>query len=820
MPDARDLQTQLQESLAERERLLDEIRLLRGALDRHGVPFPEPSNDPVIVHETGVPASSPSPEEKITLFRALFRGREDVYAERWEARDGQSGYMPASEKNWKALLASKPENRKKVHKKTRKLLPLTDQVLRLHLTGKKTIGIYPLLTDDTCWLLAADFDKKTWQDDAMAFLASCRRIGVPAYLERSRSGNGGHVWILFERAIPAILARKMGCAILTQTMERRHQLGLDSYDRLFPNQDTQPKGGFGNLIALPLQKAPRDNGNSVFIDDTFRAYPDQWRFLASMCRVSPDQVVKIVSDAARTGQIVGVRMSIADEESDDEPWMLPPSRKHADKPIQGPFPEQLTIVRGNLIYIPKSGLPEPMLNRIIRLAAFQNPEFYKAQAMRLPIWDKPRVISCSEDLPQYVALPRGCLDEVCQLLEGYGISVTTRDERFAGTPIEVIFHGHLHEEQLAAVARALQRDEGVLCAPTAFGKTVVASKLIAERKVNTLVLVHRQQLLDQWRERLALFLNVPPKSIGQIGGGKISRTGVIDVALIQSLQRKGVVKDFVAEYGHVIVDECHHLSAFTFEQVMKQAKARYVVGLTATPTRKDGHHPIIFMECGPMRFNLSARQVAGRSPFRHLLLPRPTDFRIAEGATDVTIQDLYSALVVDVTRNQQIIEDVLNAVRLGLTPLVLTNRTEHLECLARGLSAIENVMVLKGGMGKKQRRAIAEKLSSIPEEVSRVILATGSYIGEGFDDPRLDALFLTMPISWRGTLQQYVGRLHRVHYGKRVVKVYDYVDTQVPMLARMYDKRLKGYSAIGYAVETISGPAGTALENPGGGLVL
>jgi superfamily II DNA or RNA helicase len=820
MPDARDLQTQLQESLAERERLLDEIRLLRGALDRHGVPFPEPSNDPVIVHETGVPASSPSPEEKITLFRALFRGREDVYAERWEARDGQSGYMPASEKNWKALLASKPENRKKVHKKTRKLLPLTDQVLRLHLTGKKTIGIYPLLTDDTCWLLAADFDKKTWQDDAMAFLASCRRIGVPAYLERSRSGNGGHVWILFERAIPAILARKMGCAILTQTMERRHQLGLDSYDRLFPNQDTQPKGGFGNLIALPLQKAPRDNGNSVFIDDTFRAYPDQWRFLASMCRVSPDQVVKIVSDAARTGQIVGVRMSIADEESDDEPWMLPPSRKHADKPIQGPFPEQLTIVRGNLIYIPKSGLPEPMLNRIIRLAAFQNPEFYKAQAMRLPIWDKPRVISCSEDLPQYVALPRGCLDEVCQLLEGYGISVTTRDERFAGTPIEVIFHGHLHEEQLAAVARALQRDEGVLCAPTAFGKTVVASKLIAERKVNTLVLVHRQQLLDQWRERLALFLNVPPKSIGQIGGGKISRTGVIDVALIQSLQRKGVVKDFVAEYGHVIVDECHHLSAFTFEQVMKQAKARHVVGLTATPTRKDGHHPIIFMECGPMRFNLSARQVAGRSPFRHLLLPRPTDFRIAEGATDVTIQDLYSALVVDVTRNQQIIEDVLNAVRLGLTPLVLTNRTEHLECLARGLSAIENVMVLKGGMGKKQRRAIAEKLSSIPEEVSRVILATGSYIGEGFDDPRLDALFLTMPISWRGTLQQYVGRLHRVHYGKRVVKVYDYVDTQVPMLARMYDKRLKGYSAIGYAVETISGPAGTALENPGGGLVL
>jgi len=419
-----------------------------------------------------------------------------------------------------------------------------------------------------------------------------------------------------------------------------------------------------------------------------------------------------------------------------------------------------------------------------------------------------------------VALPRGCLHELCQLLENHGISVTTRDERFAGTPIEVIFQGRLHEEQVDAVAQALQHDEGVLCAPTAFGKTVVASKLIAERKVNALVLVHRQQLLDQWRERLALFLDLPLKSIGQIGGGKIVRTGVIDVALIQSLQRKGVVKDFVAEYGHLIVDECHHLSAFTFEQVMKQAKARYVVGLTATPTRKDGHHPIIFMECGPMRFNLSARQVAGRSPFRHLLLPRPTDFRIAEGATDVTIQDLYAALVVDVSRNHQITEDVLNAVRVGLTLLVLTNRTEHLECLARGLSTIENVLVLKGGMGKKQRRAITEKLNSIPGGVSRVILATGSYIGEGFDDPRLDALFLTMPISWRGTLQQYVGRLHRVHYGKRVVKVYDYVDTQVPMLARMYDKRLKGYSAIGYAVETIGGSAGTASDNLGSGLVL
>ena len=804
MQDIRDLQIQLQESLRDRERLRADVRRLKDALTDHGVPLPDLQGENPFSHELELPAASLSPAQKITLFRSLFHGREDVYAERWEGRDGQFGYMPASERNWKALLASKSEDRRKVHRQTRKLLPLTDQVIRLHLTGIKTIGIYPLLTDETCRFLAADFDKKTWQEDAMAFLATCRKLGVPAYLERSRSGNGGHVWAFFERAIPAILARKMGCAILTQTMERRHQLGLDSYDRFFPNQDTLPKGGFGNLIALPLQKVPRDNGNSVFVDDVFLAYPDQWRFLASIRRVSSEQAERIVGDAARTGQIVGVRISIVDEDSDDEPWTIPPSKKLADKPIHGPFPERVELVRSNLIYLPKNGLPEPMLNRVVRLAAFQNPEFYKAQAMRLSTWDKPRVISCGEDLPQYVALPRGCLQEVHQLLEGHGICVTTRDERFSGKAINVVFKGQLHDEQIKAVAQTLQHEEGVLSAPTGFGKTVVASKVIAERKVNTLVLVHRQQLLDQWRERLAVFLDLPVKSIGQIGAGKIARTGVIDVALIQSLQRKGEVKDFVAEYGQVIVDECHHLSAFTFEKVMKQVKARFIVGLTATPTRKDGHHPIIFMQCGPTRFNLSARQVSERSPFRHLLLPRPTDFRPPNGIADVTIQDVYAALVIDAGRNQQVIKDVLGAVRLGLTPLILTNRTDHLERLAVGLSSIENVLVLKGGMGKKQRQAIAEKLGSLPEDVPRVILATGSYIGEGFDDSRLDALFLTMPISWRGTLQQYVGRLHRIHQGKRVVRVYDYVDALVPMLARMYEKRLKGYRTIGYEIEAIN----------------
>jgi len=714
----------------------------------------------------------------------------------------QLGYRPAGQKDWEAILASRPEDRKKVDRQTRTLYPFTDEVVKLHLTGKKAIGIYPLLTDETCWLLAADFDKKTWQDDALAFVATCHRMNVPAYLERSRSGNGGHVWIFFERPFSAMHARMMGCAILTQTMERRHHLGLDSYDRFFPNQDTLPKGGFGNLIALPLQWMPRQNGNSVFVDDALHPYPDQWQLLASVRRIQHDQVEWIVNDASRRGQVVGVRTALTDPDAQDEPWTMPPSKKVADMPVQGPFHECVELVQSNLIFIPKSGLPEPMLNRLIRLAAFQNPEFYKAQSMRLSTWDKPRIIFCGEDLPQHVAVPRGCLQEARSLLDRHGIRLTLRDERTIGRPIDVTFQGELYPEQSDAVEKVLRHDEGIICAPTAFGKTVVGAALIAERKVNTLVLVHRQQLLDQWRERLAAFLDLPIKSVGQIGGGKSARTGVIDVAVIQSLQRKGEVKDFVAEYGQVIVDECHHISAFTFEQVMKQVKARYVVGLTATPTRKDGHQPIILMQCGLTRFSVSARAAADKSPFQHLLVPKPTDFRMPAEATELTIHDVYAAMVLDSGRNQKIITDILAAVHQGFSPLVLTHRKDHLEQLAAGLSSIENLVILKGGMGKKQRREVADRLNAIPDGVPRVLLATGSYIGEGFDDSRLDTLFLTMPISWHGTLQQYVGRLHRIHHGKRVVRVYDYVDAQVPMLARMYDKRLRGYRAFGYALET------------------
>ena len=792
-------------------RLREENARLRRLLAVHSIPIPRlPAENPPPT-KTVKPSPPVDKEDRarqrIAVFRSLFRGREDVYARRWENADGRHGYMPAVVKDWKAINKSRPEDRKKVDQKTRKFLPLTDAVIEDHLLGKETIGVYALLPDETCWFLAADFDKTTWEYDSLAFLETCQELNVPAALERSRSGKGGHIWIFFERALPAITARKLGCVLLTRTMERRHQVGLDSYDRFFPNQDTMPKGGLGNLIALPLQRAPRKQDNSVFIDHDFHPHADQWQFLSTIQRMPVDAAEEIVAEAQRKGDLIGVRMSITDDEEAQDPWTLPPSRKRKERPIEGPLPKTVQIVRANLVYVESKDLPPAMLNRLLRLAAFQNPEFYKAQAMRLSTYDKPRVIACGTEFVQHIAVPRGCLTETLALLEAHKIRPEVRDERNAGTAIEAEFQGRLRPFQEEAVAKITAHDEGILCAPTAFGKTAVAAWLIAKRKVNTLVVVHRQQLLDQWQERLRMFLDLPTKSIGHIGGGKVDRTGCVDVAVIQSLYRKDEVKDFVAVYGQVIVDECHHISAFTFEQVMKQVKAKYVVGLTATPTRKDGHHPIIYMQCGPVRFSMSARTMTETTPFEHKVTPRHTEFRMAADLNDVTIQDIYAALVNDVPRNEMIANDIVRAVESGRCPLLLTGRTEHLQYFAAKLAGVaKHVFVLKGGMGKKQRRETAAALAAVPENESRVILATGSYIGEGFDDARLDTLFLAMPISWKGTLQQYVGRLHRLHDNKRFVQVYDYVDNYVLMLARMYERRLKGYSTIGYVVEQASSP--------------
>lgn len=585
-------------------------------------------------------------------------------------------------------------------------------------------------------------------------------------------------------------------------MERRPDIGLDSYDRFFPSQDTLPQGGFGNLIALPLQKRPRAAGNSVFIDDALSPYDDQWMFLSSIGRMSLVDVEEIVRDASETGRILGVR--VADEDEVLDPWTLPPSRRRKNLDISDELPARIDLTLSDQVYLAKENVPPPLRNRLIRLAAFQNPEFYKAQSMSLSTWGKPRVIACAEDHPRHLALPRGSYEDALALLDSLKIEVSTHDERNQGEPIDLAFQGDLRPDQKTAARKLLKHDTGVLSATTAFGKTVVATWMIAQRGVNTLVLVHRRQLLEQWVERLSEFLGIPKKEIGRIGGGRKKATGRIDVAIIQSLVRKGAVKDCVADYGHVIVDECHHLSAHSFELALRRTKARYVLGLSATIARKDGHHPIIFMQCGPVRHRVDAKAEAIARPFDHSVIVRPTGFRpvlVANSDQRIQFQDLYRELITDRDRNEMIRKDILQSIREGRSPLVLTERREHLELLAASLeNEIEHVVVLQGGTGITQTKAIADQLAKIKPAQQRVLLATGRYIGEGFDDPRLDTLLLTLPVSWHGTIAQYVGRLHRLHEGKTEVRVYDYADLNVPMLSRMFDRRCHGYEAVGYTI--------------------
>jgi superfamily II DNA or RNA helicase/very-short-patch-repair endonuclease len=684
-------------------------------------------------------------------------------------------------------------------------------VIRWHLQGHDdhsrdfVMGVYPMLLDETCFFLAADFDKTTWQDDVAAFLETCRQMNLPAALERSRSGRGGHIWFFFNEAVPATLARKLGAHILTETMERRPDIGLDSYDRFFPNQDTLPPGGFGNLIALPLQKRPRESGNGVFLDERMTPHPDQWEFLSSIHKISRVEVEEVVRLAEAKGKVIGVRLVPEGDEEQAAPWLAPPSRRRKDTLIAGPLPKTLELTLANQIYIAKEVLPPALRNRLIRLAAFQNPEFYKAQAMRLSTYDKPRIIACAEDHPKHIGLPRGCLDDLRQTLSDLNIKAVFRDQRNPGQLLKVTFQGELRPEQIVAAQAMLAHDTGVLAATTAFGKTVVAAWLIAQRGVNTLVLVHRRQLQQQWIERLSIFLGMPVGAIGRIGGGRNKATGLLDVGVIQSLVRNGVVDDLVGNYGHLVVDECHHLSAQSFEQVARQAKAKFVMGLSATVTRKDGHHPIIFMQCGPVRYRVSAKERAAAHPFEHRVMVRPTDFRPLRPANPNVRQqfhELYEELIADEQRNQLICHDLIQAIREGRSPLVLTERNEHLDSLAKQLAGeVQHLVVLRGGMRKKELDAISARLAAIPAEEARVILATGRYVGEGFDDARLDTLFLTLPVSWHGTIAQYVGRLHRLYDGKREVRVYDYADLNVPMLARMFDRRGSGYEAIGYKLQ-------------------
>lgn len=730
-----------------------------------------------------------STAEKVNIFRRLFIGREDVFAVRWENASGRSGYSIACHNEWKPAVCNKPKI-KCGECPNRKYKKLNQQVIYDHLSGTHTVGLYPLLPDNQCRLLAIDFDKSDWQLAAQSFSRACQEFDIPHAIERSRSGNGAHIWIFFSEKVSAKDARLLGFGLLDKAMEYHAGLSFDSYDRLFPNQDTMPEGGFGNLIALPLQRQPRQSANSLFVDSNRAPYPEQWEFLSGLGRVSSNQLYHLIEKIKSSSNPI--------EAQQLKPWEQGLPIAHSK--IKD-CPEAVTITLVNQVYIPLKEpsleLPSVLTARLKRLASFANPVFFKTQALRFSTHGIPRYICCARIEQNYLAIPRGCLDEAIRLLEEQEIRIDFDDKRNSGVKLTKLnFLGELRKDQRKVVNALIKHDVGVLHAPTAFGKTVTAIGVIAKRKVSTLILTHSRQLLDQWKERLNVF--VDGVTIGVIGGGTRKPSGEIDIATYQSLinRKDNSVDEILSNYGQVIIDECHHISAPRFEMLLNEVRAKYALGLTATPERQDGHQRIIFMQAGPIRYKV---KVDKQSEFEQHVVVRQIYQRppleLTATANRPHIADVYRWLMESEERNEHIIKDVVAEIEKGRHPLVLTERRAHAEMLnQRLIDEGYKTQILQGAMKVKERKVAMAGL-----ENAQVLIATGKYIGEGFDLPRLDTLFLALPISWKGSLAQYAGRIHRQVDGKERVIIYDYVDTLLPMLERMFQRRSKGYAAMGYA---------------------
>lgn len=810
-----DLLTRYNKLLRQYEVLHKENEVLKSLLKIHGVEYEtrmkEDMNKP-IYSLVSVPTITLSIDERIRLFQSLFKGREDVFARRWFSKTtGKSGYQPVCINEWKQGICDKKKYRCVICP-NRNFAPLTTQDMYRHLEGKDeyccdVVGLYAIMQDNNCAFLCADFDDKNckygYKEDVLAYVGVCREWLIPYAIERSRSGNGAHVWIFFEAPLPASKARRLGNAILTEAMTRNGQMSFNSYDRFFPNQDYLPEGGFGNLVALPLQGQARRKENSVFVDNDFLVYKDQWAFLYNLKKIQESTIDQLLR--LHYQEELG-KLSMS---SESKPWVTPLPQNIT----QEDFHAKVEIIKANKLYIPLKAVSAKVLNHLKRIAAFKNPEFYSKQALRLSTYAIPRIISCFDITNEYLAMPRGCEDATRSFLNDNAVTYTITDKTNHGNKISVSFQGEEREEQLEAINALLPYTNGILHATTAFGKTVTAAAIIARKKVNTLILVHSKALLKQWHDRLTEFLNIDyPKHeeknkrgrrkvfspLGCFDSSGNTLHGIIDIALIQSCLDEDGVKPFVQDYGMVIVDECHHVSSITFEQVLMYIKAHTIYGLTATPIRKDGHQPIIFMQCGPIRFSTDVKSQIAKQSFDRFLIPRFTSYNsILEDR--LSIATLYKYLYEDEIRNNLIVEDICKAVNTGRTPIILTNRTAHVSVLAEKLKAtIKNVISLTGAGTTREKREAMQRLQTIPDSEQLVIVATGKYIGEGFDYPRLDTLFLALPISWKGLLTQYAGRLHREYEGKKDVRIYDYIDIHEPICDSMYRKRLKGYAAIGY----------------------
>lgn len=729
-----------------------------------------------------------TPSQKISIFRKYFRGRDDIHSVHWENAKGKSGYSVACQNEWVPKLCNKPRI-KCSECVNRAFKALDDNELYAHLSGKKVLGLYPLLPNDSCYLLAVDFDKDEWRAAVSALSQACKKVDIPHAIEISKSGNGAHLWIFFTEQILASKARRLGFLLLDQAMEIQPNISFDSYDRLFPNQDLMPEGGFGNLIALPLQLAARKEGKTVFVDESFRPYPNQWDFLGQLKKVSNQQVNELIGEEQKYLGSLN-QMEVVD---DVKPWE---QSVIVDNTQIENCPESITITLANHVYIKLSDIPKALAARIKKIASFSNPVFFKTQAMRFSTHGIPRYISCARIESGYLSVPRGCLDDVVKLIEEQNIIITYDDKRSYGDKLKGLkFLGELRNNQKKAVNTIIKYDAGILHAPTAFGKTVAAVGIVFKRKVSTLILTHSLQLLEQWKERLGGFLT--GVEVGVIRGGKKKPSKQIDIATYQSLINKkdNTISSLVRDYGQIIIDECHHISAPKYECVLNEVFAKYIVGLTATPDRQDGHQKIMFMLAGPVRHRVDQES---SNMFEQRVIVKQFYYKFTDVERNLNetpkISDIYGWLSESEDRTLEIVIEVVKQIEQGKMPIVLTERREHAEkinmmLLNKGLRAT----LLKGGMSAGKRKEVHSELVK-----SQVVVATGKYVGEGFDLPKLDTLFLAMPIAWKGTLAQYAGRIQRQVEGKNSVTIFDFVDETVPMLSRMFKKREKGYKAMGY----------------------
>lgn len=740
-----------------------------------------------------------SSKEKIELFQSLFRGRDDVCAKRWR---NKPGYSPYCFNDFKPGICNKPKI-KCTECKNSKFAPLNSKQLGKHLIGEEVLGLYPMTSKDTCYLLVMDFDEASWKDDSTIIRNICTENEIPVYVERSRSGKGCHLWFFFENEISAALARSFGIAILNLAMQKCGNIKFDSYDRLFPSQDFLQKDGFGNLIALPLQKVARRQNNSVFIDENFEEIIDQWRYISQIQKLSEDFVKKF----SKVYKVTNMNKEIKVDDQD--------GYKEEINVEKNDFPEELILKKNNGILIFKDGISPKGIFVLRKISSYLNPEFYTKQAMRQSTFGTPRVTVMYEENDNTITIPRGLELKLFSILEKYSIKYTVMDDRITGREIKVKFKGELSEQQQLAFEAVNKFENGVLSATTGFGKTVIGARIIAEKKLSTLILVHTKELATQWKERLEQFLGIDERVearkknvsiIGQLGGGKKSINGIVDIAIMQSMfERDKSIKSLINQYGLILVDECHHISAANFSRILSFASAKYVYGLTATPIRKDGHHPIIFMQCGPIRYKVDAKQEAKKRDFDQFVVPRFTSTRmqINKEEKEWNITEVYQYICESNYRNALIVKDIEEAINSGRNPLVLTERTRHIDILVKMMNGKDfKVIVLSGELTAKKRKEALNEIRNLKNGDKYVIVATGKLIGEGFDEARLDTLFMAMPIAWKGTIAQYTGRLHRNYEGKNEVIIYDYVDVHIPVLERMYHKRLTAYRSVGYSIKT------------------